>query len=210
MYNETTFCRLNEGDCDKAESVTEYTRLLEQLEQQEQSQLQNTARLNKEYNLRFSKGDPRTLKSSLSNYTNKCNNISKIQLSDGTSTSDCDEILEEFTSYFQKLYKPNENTDYSLQKTLVESFSKENKIPEELSAELEEPISIHEFEEAIDNLNVNGAPGPDGLTPSFYKHSKSFYAPYLTSILNRATESNCLPQCFLGAIIKLIPKDSRF
>ena len=67
-------------------------------------------------------------------------------------------------------------------------------------------ITEFEVKEAIQKLNSDSAPGPDGLTSKFYKAHASFFVPYLCMIFNLASRNDWVPDSFKKSIIKLIPK----
>lgn len=78
-------------------------------------------------------------------------------------------------------------------------------LPPEIWEELEEPIPVEELGVALVHSKPKKAPGPDGLTPAYYKAFFKVLSPHLTSI----TEGKSIPQHSLQAYISLIPKKGK-
>ena len=66
--------------------------------------------------------------------------------------------------------------------------------------------SLDELHRACLGLRTFSAPGPDGLTPAFYRHFWDFIGPILLALLLDARCGGCLPVDSLEATILLIPK----
>ena len=62
------------------------------------------------------------------------------------------------------------------------------------------------MENAIQRLNKDSAPGPDGLTTSVYQLFRSHWAPILLNVFNQTAVGFPLPDSFKFAIIKVLPK----
>ena len=71
-----------------------------------------------------------------------------------------------------------------------------------------EEITEFEVERAINKLNKDKAPGPDGLTSNLYKKYSDLFVPLLTNVFNKIITTGVAPPSFKMAIIKLIPKKS--
>jgi hypothetical protein len=66
--------------------------------------------------------------------------------------------------------------------------------------------SLDELHRACLGLRSFSAPGPDGLTPAFYRHFWDFIGPILLALLLDARCGGSLPVASLEANILLIPK----
>lgn len=73
-------------------------------------------------------------------------------------------------------------------------------LPPEIWEELEEPITAEELGVALTHSKPKKAPGPDGLTPAYYKAFFEVLSPHLTSALNFITEGKSMPQDSLHLI----------
>ena len=69
-----------------------------------------------------------------------------------------------------------------------------------------EEITEFEVERAINKLNKDSAPGPDGLTSNLYKKYSDLFVPLLTDVFNDIIKTGVAPPSFNMAIMKLIPK----
>lgn len=95
----------------------------------------------------------------------------------GELTKDIPEKLGIFVKFFQNFYSSvsgrEEVEKEFLERTACLVISLEHR------GILENPITLSEVVEAIDALKSNKAPGPDALTPYFYKKFKEVLSPYL-------------------------------
>lgn len=71
---------------------------------------------------------------------------------------------------------------------------------------LNRPITREEVKEAINTLQNNKAPGPDGLTPEFYKTFCDLLIGLLLNMLSYSFKSGVLPNTMMDANISLILK----
>lgn len=72
---------------------------------------------------------------------------------------------------------------------------------------MDHPFSIEEVKEAIKNSPSGNSPGPDGLTPKFYKKLLDELGPFLTKVFNSIDLFNGFPKKSLEATITVIPKE---
>lgn len=71
------------------------------------------------------------------------------------------------------------------------------------------PITREEVKEAINTLQNNKAPGPDGLTPEFYKTLCDLLISPLLNMLSYSFKSGVLPNTMMDANISLILKKGK-
>lgn len=74
---------------------------------------------------------------------------------------------------------------------------------------LNSPISREEVIAAINELQNNKAPGPDGLTPEFFKSFRSLLVDPLLKMLSHSFNSGHLPNTMMDTNISLILKKGR-
>ena len=146
-------------------------------------------------------GDPKSLKRSQKSIGP--NKIEHITDSEGRTHRSNDKMLETFSKHFEKIYSNEEINQYK-QKAILNKFFNDN---QNFNCEgLGDEISSHEVKRAIRKLNTHSAPGPDGLTPSFYKIFEESLSELLSNLFNQAIRSENLPSSMQLAVIKLLPK----
>lgn len=132
----------------------------------------------------------------------KRNEIARIRY--GNVVTDDSEVIErEFVQHYRGLFSHQEcfKNDYERQfLTLMPQLD------EQVTARLEEPISVHEIEQAIEELGNGKSPGPDGISAAFYKTFKGDVALILHVVFTRAYERKELPPSFRRSHVVLIPK----
>lgn len=79
-------------------------------------------------------------------------------------------------------------------------------LSEEKTASKESDITVDELWRAIDELSPGKAPGPDGLTASFYKKFKDDISPVLRNVYAESYKTGVLPPSFLVSHTVFIPK----
>ena len=140
--------------------------------------------------------------------------IQEFEASNGSIINDKSKIFDELVSFYAKQFEArpkNQETDEQ-QNKFLEMFFKEKR--EKLcqfheTNDLEhEEITEFEVERAINKLNKDSAPGPDGLTSNLYKKYSDLFVPLLTDVFNDIIKTGVAPPSFNMAIIKLIPKKS--
>lgn len=72
--------------------------------------------------------------------------------------------------------------------------------------ELEAPIRMDEINKAISAMRCNSSPGPDGLTPEFYKKYKQLISQYLHELFTVLLDQGALPPSWLLTKVTLLQK----
>lgn len=74
---------------------------------------------------------------------------------------------------------------------------------------LNRPVNYEEVISAITEIQINKAPGADGLTSEFYKEFKDFLTTPLLKMLSHSFSIASLPETIIDANISLILKKYR-
>lgn len=132
------------------------------------------------------------------------NVIKKIRTGDKISISN-DDILNDILSFYEKLYSKaninNDNVDVYFQK--IANCKVLNNVDKQ---KCEADVSVSEIKYAIFNLNNNKSPGPDGLTPEFYKCFYNDIVNLYHDMLVETFQYGELPESLKLAILTLIFK----
>ena len=163
--------------------------------------------------LEANEGDPKFIKQLATTLRPELK-IQEFEVSDGSIISDQSKIFDEIVNFYAKQFRafPKNQGAVDQQNKYLEVFF--NKKQEKLcqfheSNNLEhEEITEFEVERAINKLNKDSAPGPDGLTSNLYKKYSDLFVPLLTDVFNDIIATGVAPASFNMAIIKLIPKKS--
>jgi len=81
----------------------------------------------------------------------------------GESIKDFDQIKQQATRHFSKLYTSEGNIDEDISNSLLSNIP--IKISEDDNLKLNQQIEEEEIEKAINQFHQNKAPGPDAFTP---------------------------------------------
>ena len=138
--------------------------------------------------------------------TNKNNRkkISAIRTETGETTTDQTEITAAFKNYYQQLYS-KETTDEDIQETYLQYVKK---ISDDDRDFIDSDITVTDLRKALNEMNENSAPGPNGLTVKFYKTFFTELAPLLIQMINNAINGEGLSAELKQSNITLIPKDT--
>ncbi len=155
-------------------------------------------------------GDSHSVKKLICSRRQK-SNIESLDLPDGSTTSDIDNIFYEFHHHFSQRFTQPIHTTSQLSdiENLLQPFlsTHSSAIQANIAQNTHNSqVTEQEVEEAIKKLNSDSAPGLDGLTSNFYKAHANFFTPYLTNIFNLMISHNWVPDSFTRTVIKLIPK----
>ena len=126
-----------------------------------------------------------------------------ILTSKGTVTSNTQEILAEFTSFYEELYEEIpvdiEAEDHVL--SLINSHLGAGQ-----ANDCSLPYKVRDIKRAIQNLPSQKSPGSDGIPVEFYKSFSKLFLVDLFEVFNEAILHGELPQTMRNAIIRTIPK----
>lgn len=128
--------------------------------------------------------------------------ISTLDTPSGKIDKDSD-ILHEAQRFYQTLYN-DEPVDRALQDQLLDQLERKLTYADRQSCE--GPITRPEIDAAIKKMNVNKAPGADGLTTEFYKTFWRELADDLCEIYNFAFEGESLANSQRESILRLLFK----
>ena len=132
--------------------------------------------------------------------------IPRIQAQTGDVTTDPLGISNIFSDFYSKLYSselsPHDWDNPNPLDFLVFPQAED-------STGLGAPITISEVKEAIDSLQSNKSPGPDGYSTEFYKTFSMTLAPVLVRLFNDAFLKGQLPPTLSEASITLLLKKDK-
>jgi hypothetical protein len=140
--------------------------------------------------------------------------MSDIKNTYGNPFNSCDEMKNYVRSYYATLYKKDanepENFDNCIENFLGKIICNHpitagRKIPPDLAARLDLPISIEELDKSISQGNKSAC-GMDGLSNCFIKKYWHFFRTPLHNYLATVLEKKELMPTFRTGLIKLIPK----
>ena len=136
-------------------------------------------------------------------------NIESLDLPDGSTTFNIDNIFYEFHHHFSQrftqLIQTTSDTTSQLSdiENLLQPFLSThwNAIQDNIAQNTtNSQVTEQEVEEAIKKLNSDSAPGLDGLTFNFYKAHANCLIPYLTIIFNLIILHNWVPESFTRTV----------
>lgn len=127
----------------------------------------------------------------------------------GNRVHDIKDISDSFLKFYEQLYT-SEIDSHS--EALMHQFLSSVNRPQASEAQTEllnRPVTRKEIIDAIRDLQNNKAPGPDGLTPEFYKAFQDLLVNPLLNMLSHSFESGTLPGTMMDANISLILKKGK-
>lgn len=131
----------------------------------------------------------------------KRNNISTLQKENGTWCESEGEIEGEINAYFNKLFTSNNPKHFD---TILSGIPQV--ITGQMNNKLTRPVSEMEVKKAVFSLHPNKAPGPDGMTPSFFQNFWDVVKKDLIDTISSFFHSGHLLKAINETIITLIPK----
>lgn len=143
------------------------------------------------------------------------NHIERIKTQGDTLVSSSQAIAKAFRDYYANLYQIEGQMPTSRTSDRWESAkeyilaSGMPKIPEEGAGDIDGPITIEEFSEALKSLKPGKAPGPDGYTLLYYKTFSEKLAPQFLAAFNSIRDGQTMPMETLMAHITVIPKEGK-
>ena len=126
-------------------------------------------------------------------------------ISTGELSNKTEQMLDECTSFYSKLYKRVSraagcaNSFLETVETITESQREECDI--QLTAE--------ELTASLSSLKPNTAPGPDGWTAEFFRKFWDIFCPLLLGVANEIFDSGSFPDSFSRSVTTLIPKKGK-
>ena len=120
----------------------------------------------------------------------------KLLKSNNTNSSNNNNISgAQWVNHFSKLLKGEDNFNYSVEELNT------NPCNESSCDILNSEISEQEIKEAISKINVNKAPGPDGIIGNFIVLTKHTVIPILSRLFNRILTTGIIPYQWTESII---------
>ena len=80
-------------------------------------------------------------------------------------------------------------------------------INEDINNKLTREVSQQEIKEALDQMNLDKAPGPDGFTARFYQQYWDIIKKDLTKMIKKSQQSSKLGGSTNSSFLALIPKE---
>uniref|UniRef100_A0A803TEA6 Reverse transcriptase domain-containing protein n=1 Tax=Anolis carolinensis TaxID=28377 RepID=A0A803TEA6_ANOCA len=116
-------------------------------------------------------------------------------------------ILTQFKNFYSKLYSKDQ-----IDKEKISQFISKQKLAKISDTQrelLNKEITEKEIKAAINKIDGNKAPGPDGLSGIYYKVFAEETTPYLKKIMNSILENQKIPDSWKYALITTIPKEGQ-
>ncbi len=148
---------------------------------------------------------------SLSKKSQKKENLDCIVDNNGNafnSPSDRNKFMEQF---YTGLYRQDDEVQGDIDTFLGPTISRhpivlESKLTDAEREELDKPLQLCELDKALQQANMRSAPGIDGYSYRFIREFWQFFREPLFMCSMDGLESQTLPDFFMTAVIKLIPK----
>lgn len=131
--------------------------------------------------------------------------INRIKPVDGEWIEDCDQIKQEAVSFFQNLLGP---ANLPTAPSAMAYFSDyiPTLVTEEHNVALLAPVQLHEIKEAIQLLDEDSAPGPDGFSGLFYRSCWDIISSDLLQAVQEFFAGVPIPRSIASALMVLLPK----
>jgi hypothetical protein len=143
--------------------------------------------------------------------SNKESSISNISKDDGTAFIDENSREKHIVDFYANLYKHDLNVNGEINDFLGPEIANQPQIraskltPAEKAA-LDAPLTIEELDKSLKKVNIKSAPGIDGYSYRFIKQFWEIFRIPLFECASEALETGNMPDSFLCAQIKIIPK----
>lgn len=108
-------------------------------------------------------------------------------------------------NHFHEIFTDEGEADLTAQADLLAGIP--NMVPEDINQDLIKPIHEQEIKEAVWNLQIDKAPGPDGFTSNFYRATWSIIKDDLKCMLNWTRKKYKIGGATNSSFLALIPKD---
>jgi hypothetical protein len=113
------------------------------------------------------------------------------------------EIREHIEKYYKNLFGKEQEGTIGLSENF---WSESGRLTEEEAADLIKPFTIKELEEALKDMDVNSAPGPDGLPVGFYREFWNEVKPIVLEMFHNLYRGELNLSRLNYGMISLIPK----
>lgn len=113
-----------------------------------------------------------------------------------------------FKNYYQDLYTSSHNPNASDIHQFLNNINLPHLTTEQTNL-LEQPITPAEFHNALNKMENNRAPGPDGFPAEFYKHFWSTISPLFLRMIDEFLITNSIPPMINTAVITLLLKPDK-
>jgi hypothetical protein len=149
---------------------------------------------------------------SLAKRPHNSESLGDVNRDDGTPFENRAQRSNYIKSFFEKIYKcvPVEVTDQSINNFLGDTVTHPEVVGSKLTDnerdELEQELSIIEFDKAVECAKNNTAPGIDSISNKFIKTFWPFFRKPLFDYTNHCYNKGTLTDNFRSAKIRLIPK----
>ncbi len=134
--------------------------------------------------------------------------IWEIQTEDGKTTSNPIDINSTFKKFYETLYQSDHNTENTEAKKFLHKL-KMPKLNLEDQKLLDADVAVAEVCQAINSLQNNESPGPDGFPIEYYKAFINKLAFSLTNMIIESFANEELPSTLEMATIILLPKPGK-
>lgn len=134
--------------------------------------------------------------------------VSEIRGSDGQVISTPEQILNEFRSFYEKLYEAVPGWSEDQRREFLHSLHLPTLWQEDLEF-LDKDFTTEEIEAAICSFPSGKTSGPDGLPGEWYRMYDSLIAPKLLKVFSESKKQMSLPPTMYQAHIVLIPKPGK-
>lgn len=118
------------------------------------------------------------------------------------------EINKIFEEYYTKLYSSDLNPNQEDINQFLDNIPLPKLNTDQINS-LELPITEEELHSALNHMQNNKAPGPDGFPAEFYKHFWSTLFPLFSRTITEIKQNAKIPSHMNTALISLIPKPNK-